>query len=138
LTKPTIPKKTIVRGSNATQPRQQSSIQRKSESGRREYSARIAKALDNGSGIRSGHIYRSDGSTHVARDKAPLAEREAAVLAGEQAADQREDKADRRQDIADQRQDTADLRQETADLRQEAADLRQDAADQSDQAARAN
>ena len=69
--------------------------------------------------------------------EAPLAEREAAVLAGEQAADQRQDIADRRQDMADQRQDTADLRQETADLRQEAADLRQEAADQSDQAARA-
>ena len=60
----------------------------------------------------------------------PLAEREAAVLAGEQAADQREE-------TADERQNTADRRQETADLRQEAADLRQEAADASDEAARA-
>jgi len=57
-----------------------------------------------------------------------LAEREAAVLAGELAADQRQDSADRRQDSADLRQEAADLRQETADLRQEAADLSDKAA----------
>ena len=57
-----------------------------------------------------------------------LAEREAAVLAGEMAADQRQDTADRRQDSADLRQEAADLRQETADLRQEAADLNEQAA----------
>ena len=57
-----------------------------------------------------------------------LAEREAAVLAGEMAADQRQDSADRRQDSADLRQEAADLRQETADLRQEAADLSDKAA----------
>jgi len=74
----------------------------------------------------------------------PLADREAAVLAGEQAADRREDSADRREQTADQRevsadqrQETADLRHEAADLRQEAADLRQAAADTSDQEARA-
>ena len=80
---------------------------------------------------------RGNGAMTSSQDKSPLADREAAVLAGEQAAEQRQDKADRRQDMADQRQDTADLRQETADLRQEAADLRQEAADQSDAAARA-
>jgi len=135
MTKPTIPK-TIARGNDVSRPEEQSLIQRKSLD-RQEHSARIAKALDSGLCIRSGYIYRGDGSTRVARNKTPISEREAAVLAGEQAADQRQDKADRRQDIADQRQDTADLRQETADLRQEAADLRQDAADQSDRAARA-
>lgn len=57
-----------------------------------------------------------------------LAEREAAVLAGEIAADQRQDNADRRQDTADLRQEAADLRQETADLRQEAANLSDQAA----------
>jgi diguanylate cyclase (GGDEF)-like protein len=67
----------------------------------------------------------------------PLAEREATILACEQAADQRQHIADRRQDLADQRQASADLRQETADLRQEAADLRQKAADQNEEAARA-
>lgn len=80
---------------------------------------------------------RKNSAITSSPDRSPLADREAAVLAGEQAADQRQDKADRRQDMADQRQDTADLRQETADLRQEAADLRQEAADQSDAAARA-
>ena len=87
--------------------------------------------------MRKKTIVRGSSAIKSNQDKTPLAEREAAVLAGEQAADQREDKADRRQDMADQRQDTADLRQETADLRQEAADLRQEAADQSDEAARA-
>lgn len=57
-----------------------------------------------------------------------LTEREAAILAGEIAADQRQDNADRRQDTADLRQEAADLRQETADLRQEAADLSEQAA----------
>ena len=57
-----------------------------------------------------------------------LAEREAAVLAGETAADQRQDTADRRQDTADLRQEAADLRQETADLRQEAVELSDQAA----------
>ncbi len=57
-----------------------------------------------------------------------LTEREAAVLAGEMAADQRQDNADRRQETADLRQEAADLRQETADLRQEAADLSDQAA----------
>ena len=73
---------------------------------------------------------RVSGAITSRQGKTPLAEREAAVLAGEHAADQRQEKADRRQD-------TADLRQETADLRQEAADLRQEAADQSDETARA-
>jgi len=137
MTRPVIPTKAITHESDTTKSGEESPIRRKSESDRQKYGTRIAKALDNGLCIRSGHNYRGDGLTRVLRDKAPLAEREAAVLAGEQAADQRQDKADRRQDMADQRQDTADLRQETADLRQEAADLRQEAADQSDEAARA-
>ncbi len=49
-----------------------------------------------------------------------LAVREAVVLAGKQAADQRQETADRRDDTADQRQEAADLREEVANLREEA------------------
>ena len=64
-----------------------------------------------------------------------FAERETAILAGEQAADQRQETADLRQETADQRQDTADLREETADRRQEAADSRHEVADQREESA---
>lgn len=66
---------------------------------------------------------------------ASLARREAAVLAGEQAAVQRQDSADLRQGVADQRDETADLRQGAADQREETADLRQGTADQRDETA---
>jgi len=137
MTKQVITDQAIVRGRKATKPTETLPIRRKSAADRQDDSARKDKSFNNEQRIGAGQGARDDGLTRVWRKKTPLAEREAAVLAGEQAADQRQDKADRRQDMADQRQDTADLRQETADLRQEAADLRQEAADQSDQAARA-
>lgn len=64
-----------------------------------------------------------------------LDEHEAAVLAGEEAADQRQVAADQRQVAADQRKETAGLRHETADQRQDTADEREEVADQREEAA---
>ncbi|MDD2309404.1 MAG: EAL domain-containing protein [Desulfuromonadaceae bacterium] len=55
-----------------------------------------------------------------------LAERESAILAGEDAADHRQEAADKREDAADQRQEAADQRHEAAERRQEAADKREE------------
>lgn len=77
---------------------------------------------------------RLETSAHTAAVKT-VTERETAVLAGEQAADQRQETADLRQDTADLREETADQRQDTADLRHEAADRRQDTADQREETA---
>jgi len=85
------------------------------------------------------HTERKDaaGQPHEAKERTlspasehvkSLAKREAAVIAGEQAADQRKDTADQREDIADLRQEAADKRQEAADLRHEAAELREEIA----------
>jgi diguanylate cyclase (GGDEF)-like protein len=86
---------------------------------------------------------RQRAQPHSTAPQTPLADREAAVVASQHAADKRNEKADRRQETADlrqtaadQRQESADLRQETADLRQETADLRQVAAELSDETAR--
>ena len=58
----------------------------------------------------------------------PLAEREAAVLAGEETILSRTETANRRQEAANRRQEAANRRQEAADRRQEAANRREQAA----------
>ncbi|MDQ5911301.1 MAG: diguanylate cyclase [Pseudomonadota bacterium] len=66
-----------------------------------------------------------------------FAEREAALLAGEQTVDRREEVADRREEVADRREEVADQREEVADQREEIADCREQVAALRDKALRA-
>lgn len=80
---------------------------------------------------------RKDQSGRAAPSKRPpgsvaaktVIQREAGILAGEQAADRRRATADRRHETANQREATADLREATADLRHVTADQREETAD---------
>lgn len=67
----------------------------------------------------------------------PLAEREAAALAGERAARSRQEVADRREEILDRREEIADRREEVVDWREEVATQREKVLRNHEEAARA-
>jgi len=88
--------------------------------------------IDSSSTHRTGPPRRRPGTCGQVRASAPagaqtLAEREAAVLAGEQASTLRREAADRREYAADRREHAADRREHAADRRETAITLREQA-----------